>query len=286
MATYFVGDIQGCYESFMALLQEIQWSDQDRLWILGDLVNRGPASDLVLKWVLENQKQVQMILGNHDLYLLGYEGKGTLYYKDTIHDFFEKENAYEYTAFLRKQPLVYQSQDQHHPFLLVHAGFHPTWSVDEILDRAKEAEQVIQSKNGLQMLADLKNRNFSERWVESVTFFTRVRMLKPNLEIFEKYKGPPSQADQTLGLEPWFVQRRRLQPNDPHHVYFGHWAALGLILDPPYYCLDTGCIWGRTLTALRLEDHRIFQVQSVEFGQILETKDLFTKENQGSWKEN
>jgi bis(5'-nucleosyl)-tetraphosphatase (symmetrical) len=268
MATYVVADIQGCYDSFIALLTKLSFSKNDQLIVLGDLVNRGPKSAEVLRWMINHQNQVKLVLGNHDLHLIAYAEGAELHHKDTIQDFFLKPDAMELIGFLRKQPLFYEAHDA----FFVHAGLHPCWDLVEIRERNQEAQTVIQSAQGPKLLAALKKLDVSEhRWVESIAYFTRVRMLHPNHHYYEKYKGPINDIKHLeLDIEPWFVQRARQQSHSPK-VFFGHWAALGSEPSHPpysyldtYFCLDTGCVWGKSLMAMRLDDFRVFEQKTVE----------------------
>ncbi len=268
MAIYLVADIQGCYDSFIALMNKISFQPTDQLIVLGDLVNRGPKSAAVLRWMIQHQSQVKIVLGNHDLHLIAYSQGAELHHKDTIQDFFFERDAQELLGFLRKQSLVYEMDQA----LFVHAGFHPLWDLAEIRDRHQEVQSIIQSDEGPFLLTQLKKLDVSQyRWVESIAYFTRVRMLLPNHHYYEKYKGPindPKLVD--LELEPWFVQRARYQSNEKK-VYFGHWAALGAEPTYPpyayldtYFCLDTGCVWGKSLIAYRLDDHQVFEQKTIE----------------------
>lgn len=285
MSTYIIGDVQGCFESLMSLLEIIKMSDADQVWLVGDLVNRGPRSLDVLRWAMSRSSQVRIVLGNHDLHLLACmsgasEGEG-----DTLEDVLKAPNAKEITEWLRAQPILYESRVAERDIAMVHAGVNPRWSWAITQERARAIEGALQTDEGLRLLAvahptrkpkgkqrEEMRRARETEWIRDLEWFTRVRAIDAHLTPYRKFKG--ALGDLKPGLTPWFQSYEALRDraNGPDHLYFGHWAALGLHTGPSYTALDSGCIWGRYLSAIRVEDGAIFQTPTVE--QALTPKNL------------
>jgi bis(5'-nucleosyl)-tetraphosphatase (symmetrical) len=266
LATYAIGDIQGCMASLERLLALIHFSPaQDRLWLVGDLVNRGPRSLDVLRWAYDNDRVITCVLGNHDLHLLArYAGAAAEKKRDTLDDVLDARNAERLIGWLRERPLMHVE----HGFALVHGGLHPQWTIDDARARAAEIETELRAPTWRAFLAQLQGPTprwdarlgGSDRWRAILAYLVRARMLKPDGRIVADFDGPPSAAP--AGLVPWFQF-----PNAAwrtHTVVFGHWSALGLDLGPHHMALDTGCVWGRSLTAIRLDDRMVFQAKAVE----------------------
>jgi bis(5'-nucleosyl)-tetraphosphatase (symmetrical) len=267
MATYVIGDIQGCARTLHALLEQLKLSTSDRLWCVGDLVNRGEGSLEVLRTLRSLGERARVVLGNHDLHLLACSAGAALERDDTLSECLTAPDAPELLSWLRAQPLLYQEGES----AMVHAGIDPRWSWAEATERAREVEGVLQSPQGLELLAryhpSRKRRASADggaedlpRWVTDIAWFTRVRVVSAHGEVNERHKGGPSEV--TGGAQPWFMLYEGRAPFDPHRpktLYFGHWAALGLRRGAQTFALDTGCIWGRYLTAVRVEDGAIFQ---------------------------
>lgn len=276
MATYAIGDIQGCFDEFEALLKAIDFTPaKDRLWLLGDLVNRGPKSLATLRRIKQLGDSAQVVLGNHDLHFLAvfYGGHDTRR-SDTLDELLSAPDVEELAAWLRTQPLVHC--DRELGWLMVHAGAPPLWSLEEVLDRAAEAREFYTGHNGADFFAGMYG-NSPVRWNKKLTglerircvvnYLTRMRLVAVDGTLDFENKGVPS--DVPTGFLPWFLQER-LGPLRIN-VAFGHWAALegdasgdvGRVITkkpedntgflPAVAALDTGCVWGRELTALCLE---------------------------------
>ncbi len=266
MARYAIGDIQGCMASLERLLALIDFSPvRDQLWLTGDLVNRGPRSLDVLRWARSLGPVVTSVLGNHDLHLLaraaGAEGPKK---RDTLDEVLAARDRDELIEWLRARPLVVADDK----FVLVHAGLHPRWTVDVARSLAAELERELRAPTWRAFIASLSGP--PPRWDERlgggdrfraiVAYLVRARTLKPDGRVEPDFDGPPAKAPP--GRVPWF------QFPDPawvtHTIVFGHWAALGLNRGPHHLALDTGCVWGNALTAVRLDDRMVFQVKAVE----------------------
>ncbi|TLS19851.1 MAG: symmetrical bis(5'-nucleosyl)-tetraphosphatase [Betaproteobacteria bacterium] len=263
MATYAVGDIQGCFASLQALLEKCSFSPEfDRLWLVGDLVNRGPRSLETLRFVKGLGDRAVTVLGNHDLSLLmAAEGFGKRHRSDTIDDILAAPDRNELLHWLRHQRLMHVQGD----YAMVHAGLLPAWSVAEARTLAGEVEQALQAENYREFLANMWGSEPGS-WDSSLTGWprlrvivnamTRMRFCSPAGEMDFKAKGELSQAP--AGYLPWFeVSGRRSAATV---LVTGHWSALGLRLEPNLLALDSGCLWGGKLSALRLEDRALFQV--------------------------
>ena len=263
MATYAIGDIQGCFKSFRRLLDHIAFDPQhDRLWLVGDLVNRGPDSLATLRFIKSLGPSVFAVLGNHDLFLLAAaEEIVALRPKDTIQDVLAADDRSELMEWLRCQPL--HRRDGH--FFMVHAGLLPTWTIDSAAQLAREVEMMLAGPDYRALLRELF-QGATPQWdpalkgidrlVSIARVFTRLRTTTPDGEM-SSYSGPPDQAPD--GFLPWFrIPNRR---SSDATIITGHWAALGLHIEPNVLAIDSGCVWGRRLTAVRLEDRKIYQVE-------------------------
>ncbi|MBM4245891.1 MAG: symmetrical bis(5'-nucleosyl)-tetraphosphatase [Deltaproteobacteria bacterium] len=261
MATYAIGDVQGCFGMLKRLLERIEFDPaRDRVLLVGDLVNRGPQSAEVLRWAMRNDKSVRAVLGNHDLYLisraLGVTGRKK---RDTLDGVLDARDRGDMIDWLRTRPLAFR-QNGH---LVVHAGILPAWTADEAEHLAGEAEEMLQSRDAARLLTSLGEpaRKWRDdlaglaRIVTIVQVLTRMRTCRkdgvPNLE----FSGPPEAAP--AGCRPWFDVPGRKEKDVT--VVFGHWAALGLHLADRAIGLDTGAVWGNKLTAIRLDDRALFQ---------------------------
>jgi bis(5'-nucleosyl)-tetraphosphatase (symmetrical) len=263
MATYAIGDIQGCFNSLRQLLDRISFNPNlDRLWLVGDLVNRGPDSLATLRFIKSFDASVRLVLGNHDLFLLAAaEDLVTLRQKDTIQDILAADDRPDLTDWLRHQPL-HQREDG---FLMVHAGLHPQWTIEEAAGLAREVEAVLSGPDYRTFLRQLfhgptpqwsPSLQGWERLVSITRVLTRMRTSTPSGEM-SSFSGPPDEAP--AGFIPWFrIHGRR---STDATVITGHWAALGLHMEPTILAIDSGCVWGRRLTAIRLEDRTVHQVE-------------------------
>lgn len=264
MSTYAIGDIQGCFASFQNLLKACAFDrSHDVLWLVGDLVNRGPNSLETLRYVRELGSAAKVVLGNHDLYLLmvAYGALAKRGKDDTLSSLLEAPDAEDLLTWLRYQPLCYAEQG----FCLVHAGLLPNWTVAEALALSAEVEEKLQDKNYPKFLSELWGSD-PNRWQSKlrgierlrmvVNVMTRMRFCTPDGTLNFKAKGPLEKAP--ADLVPWFDLPGR-QSLD-HTLLVGHWSALGLRTTDNLLSIDTGCLWGGKLTAVRLEDRQIFQV--------------------------
>lgn len=262
MATLVIGDVQGCDVSLGRLLDRARFDpSRDRLWLTGDLVNRGPASAAVLRRLRALGDAVVAVLGNHDLHLLAASlGLRETRPRDSLRDVLEAPDAAELLAWLRLRPLLHR-EGRH---VLVHAGLAPSWTPEDAEALAREVEDVVRGP-GLAELLQTMTAATPRRWDDALTgfarhataaaFLTRLRTCRQDGEALFEFTGPPAAAPP--GFVPWFeVPGRR---SGDVTVLFGHWAALGLHRAPGVVALDSGCVWGRELTALHLEDGRILQ---------------------------
>ena len=266
MALYAIGDVQGCMASLERLLALIAWQPpRDQLWLVGDLVNRGPRSLDVLRWACEHDDIITCVLGNHDIHLLArYAGAAGPKKRDTLDDVLAARDCSRLIDWLRARPMMHVGER----FALVHAGLHPKWTVAEARGLAGEIERELRAPTWRAFLAQLAGPpprwdarlGGGDRWRAILAYLVRARCLKPDGRVEAEFDGPPAQAPP--GSVPWF------QFPEPkwasHTIVFGHWAALGLDLGPRHVALDTGCVWGKSLTAIRLEDRMVFQVKAVE----------------------
>ncbi len=261
MATYAMGDIQGCYKTFVALLDHMRFSPgRDHLFITGDLINRGPGSLDVLRYVHRERKNVSVVLGNHDLHVLGlWLGVAEDRRKDTVEELLEAPDGEVLMSWLRQQPLARREGK----YLFVHAGVHPTWTVDATMEWAKLAQTALRGNKGASLLERWERRKTHCKWnpdskrvaVKVLRVLTLMRTVDAEGALTLAYKGPPEQAP--VSDIPWFDAPDRFSRDVT--IVCGHWAAMGLRVRPDMIALDTGCVWGRTLTAMRLDDGVVFQ---------------------------
>ncbi len=265
MSTYAIGDIQGCYDQLCHLLEAINYDSQrDTLWFTGDLVNRGPKSLKTLRFIKSLPNTV-VVLGNHDLHLLAVAADfNRLKNKDTIQKIFKVDDCDELLNWLRLQKLIHY--DPKLNYVLVHAGFPPQWDLATAIKLAHEVEEIIRSKKCSKFLKHMYGDE-PICWDPELTDWARLRFITNCLtriryctqagEIELKTKGPPGAQDKQYF--PWFaIEQRQTQEVD---IIFGHWASLqGISYLPRIHAIDTGCIWGGQLTAMRLEDQVRIQV--------------------------
>jgi bis(5'-nucleosyl)-tetraphosphatase (symmetrical) len=262
MSTYAIGDLQGCHGQLMRLLDAVAFDPaSDRLWLTGDLVNRGPDSLAVLRFVKGLGERAITVLGNHDLHLLMVWRKAEpMRRKDTLQPILDAPDCAELLDWLRRQPLLHAEGG----FAMVHAGLLPQWTVTKARALAAEAEHAL--AEDLDGFCQHMYGNQPERWDDALTGYerlrvivnamTRMRVISADGRMEFSHKRSP--ADAPAGFVPWYRVAGRASRD--HFLVCGHWSAQGLILEDNLATLDTGCLWGGSLTALRLEDRRVFQV--------------------------
>lgn len=262
LSHYVIGDLQGCNGQTRELLHTIPQDPGRRLIFAGDLINRGPDSLGTLRTVMALGEQAQAVLGNHDLHLLAVAcGIRPLHGSDTLHDILDAPDRDKLIDWLRHRPLALLVQDH----LVVHAGVLPQWSLAQALALAGEVEAMLRSDGWIDFLTHMYG-NQPNRWRDDLTGYERLRCI---INAFTRLRF--CQADGTMDfsvkegaagapedLMPWFEVPGRLTEDTP--VVFGHWSSLGLVMRPNLLALDTGCVWGGKLSAVRLEDRALFQV--------------------------
>lgn len=258
MATYAIGDLQGCFDDLQRLLEHLRFDDRrDFLWFTGDLVNRGPGSLQCLRFVRRLGERAVTVLGNHDLSLLATAaGFRRPRAGDTLDEILAAPDREELLHWLRHLPLLHT--DRLLNYTLVHAGLPPQWSIDDASACAGEVEAVLQEDSYIDLLANMYGDQPDcwspalsgfERWRFIINCFTRLRFCTEagRLDLNTK-EGPGSHPP---GLFPWFkVPARRSREA---RIVFGHWSTLGCVREENAYSLDTGCVWGGRLTAMRLD---------------------------------
>ena len=263
MRTLVVGDLQGCYDPFRRLLDKARFDpSQHRLWLVGDLVNRGPQNLEVLRFVKALGEAATLVLGNHDLSMLmlaegfGKRGKG-----DTIQDVLEAPDCRELLDWLRRQPLMHLDGD----VAMVHAGLLPAWSVVQARALAGEVERQLAGPNYREFLSHLWGSE-PACWSDDLTGWSRLRVVVNAMTRLRfctvdgvmdfKAKGEVKNAPP--GCMPWFAVPGRKSAGST--VACGHWSALGLRVEPNFIALDSGCLWGRELSGVWLPDREVVQV--------------------------
>ena len=269
MSTYAIGDVQGCYCELRSLLRELSFdARRDRLWFVGDLVNRGPCSVDVLRFVADLGDRARTVLGNHDLHLVASaRGIRRLRDKDTFRDVLDAADGEALVDWLRDRPMIHV--DPERAFAMVHAGIAPAWTIDDAIRLGGELSKALRAPDHPRLLSSMYG-NQPDRWRDSLTGFDRLRFIT-NAFTRMRYchrdgrldfsdTRPPGAQDPSL--TPWFTLRDA--GADGTRVVFGHWATLQLHAALPRDLhvrhVDTGCVWGGSLTALRLEDDREFSV--------------------------
>lgn len=264
MATYAVGDLHGCFDTLEALLARLPFDPAaDRLWLVGDLVNRGPRSLEVLRWARELAGRMggrfQAVLGNHDLRLLAvHRGVAGPRRGDTLDEVLEAPDRDALIGWLGGLPLLHREGDR----LLVHAGLLPGWTPEEAERRAREVEAALSGPSGDELLrrpAHDEADPVSADLREALGAFTLLRTCTPEGDRCS-HSGPPDQAP--AGCIPWFEVPGR--GSTGARVVCGHWAALGFHLAPGVAAIDSGVVWGEALTALRLDDRAVFRQPALE----------------------
>ncbi len=281
MSTYAIGDLQGCAASFDALLDHVRFDPaHDRAWLVGDLVNRGPDSLGALRRVVGLGDAAAVVLGNHDLHLLAVAaGVRRAGRDDTLDALLSAPDADALLDWLRHRPMAHRATLGDADVLMVHAGVLPGWNADDTMRRAAELEAALRSDGWREALATMFG-NEPDRWRDDlagadrlraiVNVLTRLRFCSADGRIDFKAKDAPALAGSSFppppeGFMPWFdVPGRRTRDA---LLVVGHWSTLGLLMRANddggpggVIALDTGCVWGGALTAVRLEDRAVFQV--------------------------
>lgn len=267
MSDYAIGDIQGCYASLQRLLEFIEFDEKhDRLWFVGDLVNRGPQSLEVLRFIKSLPIKPQITLGNHDLHLLcslftKNPWKG---HDDTISDIIAAADGEELGHWLRQQSILCYSPQLN--VVMCHAGIAPMWDLKQAIDLSKELETVLQGDSYQDFLSHMYG-NQPDIWSDDLqgierlrvitNYFTRMRFCDEHGRLMLDYKGSIAKAP--AFLHPWYAVPKR--KDIEADLVFGHWAALmGQCPNPRIHAIDTGCFWGGSLSALRLQDKELLSV--------------------------
>ncbi|HQR12482.1 MAG TPA: symmetrical bis(5'-nucleosyl)-tetraphosphatase [Casimicrobiaceae bacterium] len=265
MAHYAIGDIQGCHAEFCELLDLIAFAPaDDRLWLVGDLVNRGPESLAVLREVRALGDRVTTVLGNHDFHLLTVAaGHRRPHRNDTLDAILDAPDRDELIAWLAARPLVVVEEER----VLVHAGLLPQWTPATALMLSREVQEMLAGADANEFLGVLYGDE-PRQWTDELAGFDRLRIAvnactrmrfctaSGTMDFSEK-RGPAHAPD---GYPPWFAHPGRRSAHVT--VVCGHWSTLDLMLAPNVLMLDSGCLWGGTLTAIRLDDRRVYQVPS------------------------
>lgn len=268
VATYAIGDLQGCRAPLQRLLEKLRFDPAaDRLWLVGDLVNRGPDSLGVLRYVKSLGNQAVVVLGNHDLHLLTVAaGFVKARRGDTLDDILQAPDRDELLTWLRFRPLLHRDLG----YTMIHAGLLPSWTIDQALTLAHEVETALRGPNYLDFLAHMYG-NQPDHWRDDLrgwdrlrlitNAFTRLRICAVDGAMEFSHKGEI--ADIPSGFIPWYDVPGRRSADET--IVCGHWSAQGLRIKSKLLALDTGCLWGRCLSAVRLEDRSLFQVDCTEF---------------------
>ena len=276
MANYAIGDIQGCFKEFKLALKKVNFNfDKDYLWLVGDLINRGPDSLKLLKFVYKIRKRTHIVLGNHDLHFLAcFYGQRKLEKTDTIEELIKSKESLKFAKFLLKQPLFFKKKivykNKSKKIIMVHAGIPPNLSLANCVDLNKEFQVAIKN-NPKKILKNVFNNSFSGfskkmSGIDKIIFFsnalTRIRACNHEGEIDFKFKGRINEMPKKF--DAWFnFENSILSKNS--QLIFGHWAAIkGKTKKKNIFGLDTGCVWGDKLTIMRLEDNKKFQIKRVK----------------------
>jgi len=262
MSIYVIGDIQGCLNELKQLLKKIKFSaDKDIIWFTGDLVNRGPKSLEVLRYVKSMDENAVTVLGNHDLHMLaivyGLQKQRPSDTFDAIIGARDKDNLMEWVA---QQPLIHTDNSDRH--VLVHAGIYPQWSISQAKIYAREVENILSGYRVIEFLSNMYG-NQPDVWESELTGWERLRFIT-NTFTRMRYCTQDAKLDlsssvapgkQSKALVPWYTLRNKhAPPGEPADIFFGHWSTLGLTNENGTHCLDTGCLWGGTLTALKISE--------------------------------
>lgn len=260
MATYAIGDIQGCYDELQRLLERLDFNEtRDQLWFVGDLVNRGPNSLGVLRLVKSLGDAAVTVLGNHDLHLLALaHGNPKHKHSSNLNDVLSAPDRDELIYWLRHRPLLHR--DKKLAFTMIHAGLPPQWTMKTARACAREVENVLRGDRHVEYFLDMygnepriwdQDLQGMARWRYITNCFTRLRFCAPDGSLQLQRKGAPN--NDTQKHVPWFAHPQRASRKK--RILFGHWSTLGFSVSHNTWALDTGCLWGGQLTALRIDPH-------------------------------
>lgn len=258
MATWIIGDIHGCFATLKRLLDRIAFDPaRDQVIQVGDLANKGPGTLEVLRWAMNLGDRFRMVLGNHDLHLMARAAGRRARKEDTLDSVMNAPDRQALLSWLSAQPLMLKVKNT----VIVHAGFMPSWSLIEAEAMARECELVLRAGG----IGDLYERRRSlwspdleglDRTAAALGIMTRIRTVRRDGRPLLSYWGPKKDAPK--GAKPWFEKSTIV--GEGWTTVFGHWATLGVFHAPGAICLDSGCVYGGKLTALRLKDGEILQV--------------------------
>jgi len=270
MATYAIGDVQGCFDELEALLTRLRFdAGRDRLWFVGDLVNRGPKSLEVLRFVRSLGDRAVVVLGNHDLHLVClFEGFAKRRADDTFDAVLAAPDARQLVDWLRLRPMMHIEGAR----AMVHAGLLPQWTIDRAAALAHEVESALRGSGYRDFLAHMYGSR-PERWGDGLQGWDRLRVIVNAMTRMRfcardgTMELRASGADAPPGYLPWFETR---PADEDTTIVCGHWSALGLKLTRRLVALDSGCVWGGSLAALRLEDSSITELPCAGYRAITE----------------
>ena len=276
MANYAIGDIQGCFDELMNLLHKIKFkTDRDQLWICGDLINRGPKSLESLEFLYSIRENCFITLGNHDLHFLAVAEKVIeISDSDTFQEILENRNLDIYLNWIKELPFYHigkiKNNGKTRSYVMTHAGIPPHWTIEDLKEYSQELYETLQGPEALNLLKNMYGNEPNhpskcvtemERLRLNINYLTRMRFCSRDGSLDLKHKGKATDAPS--GTKPWFEWNLKIL-QDPIHLLFGHWAALeGVTGKKNITALDTGCVWGKKLSALRLEDNRIFSCNKI-----------------------
>jgi len=260
MSVYAVGDLQGCLQPLQCLLKEVAFDPaKDRLWLVGDLVNRGPQSLATLRFLYAMRDSLICVLGNHDLHLLAVaHNRERLKKADTLQEILDAPDRDELLNWLRQQPLLHY--DAERDTLLVHAGIPPQWTLNKALKRAAEVQDALRDDTRLPLFLEGMYGNQPARWDKGLRGIERLRVITNYLTRMRfcsadgslELKSKEGLDSAPAGFAPWFSYANR--KTRKHKIIFGHWAALeGRCSQPNLFALDSGCVWGGAMTLLNLD---------------------------------
>ena len=259
MSTYAIGDIQGCYKEFKKLLKEINFDrKKDTLWLVGDIVNRGPKSFDVIKYIMDLDSKAITVLGNHDFHLIAayYNISPWSHKNNNFYEILSNKDSEQIIKWLRSRKITHFDND--HNYILVHAGIYPNWKIDEILSLSTLIENSLQSNKCKEFITTLWS-NHPNKWDEklstreklifSVNVFTRMRYIKKDLSLDFDIKSSPDKVDSNIVI-PWYEFDNDIYKK--YKIIIGHWSTLGFKRKNNFISIDTGCAWGNKLTAVEI----------------------------------